>query len=80
MRRHRFVPLAAVLLWSLSAGSLGPGLAQEEESPLISGADLLDGLKNPERWLMYSGDYTGQRHSPLKQINEQTVGAWNHRT
>jgi len=39
MRRHRFVPLAAVLLWSLSAGGLGPGLAQEEESPLISGAD-----------------------------------------
>ena len=73
MRRHRFVPLAAVLLWSLSAGSLGPGLAQEEESPLISGADLLDGLKNPERWLMYSGDYTGQRHSPLKQINPDNV-------
>jgi len=73
MRRHRFVSLAAVLLWSLSAGSLGPGLAQEEESPLISGADLLDGLKNPERWLMYSGDYTGQRHSPLKQINPENV-------
>jgi len=73
MRRHRFVPLAAVLLWSLSAGGLGPGFAQEEESPLISGADLLDGLKNPERWLMYSGDYTGQRHSPLKQINPENV-------
>jgi alcohol dehydrogenase (cytochrome c) len=73
MRCYRCVPLAAVLLWSLSAGSLGPGLAQEEESPLISGADLLDGLKNPERWLMYSGDYTGQRHSPLKQINLENV-------
>jgi len=73
MRRHRCVPFAAVLLWSLSAGSLGSGLAQEEESPLISGVDLLDGLKNPERWLTYSGDYTGQRHSPLKQINPENV-------
>ena len=73
MRCYRCVPLAAVLLWSLSAGSLGPGLAQEEESPLISGVDLLDGLKNPERWLMYSGDYTGQRHSPLQQINPENV-------
>jgi len=73
MRRHRCVPFAAVLLWSLSPGSLGSGLAQEEESPLISGVDLLDGLKNPERWLTYSGDYTGQRHSPLKQINPENV-------
>src|SRR6478752_9305336 len=73
MRRHRCVPFAAVLLWSLSAGSLGSGLAQEEESPLISGVDLLDGLKNPERWLTYSGDYTGQRHSPLKQITPANV-------
>src|SRR4051794_1462790 len=73
MRRHRCVPFAAVLLWSLSAGSLGSGLAQEEESPLISGVDLLDGLNNPSRWLMYSGDYTGQRHSPLKQITTDNV-------
>ena len=30
--------------------------------------DLLDGLSHPSRWVMYSGDYSGQRHSPLTQI------------
>ena len=32
------------------------------------GKDLLDGFGNPARWLTYSGDYTGQRHSPLTEI------------
>ncbi len=36
--------------------------------------DHLDGLKNPGRWLMYSGDYTGRRHSPLTQITPANVG------
>jgi alcohol dehydrogenase (cytochrome c) len=36
--------------------------------PAITSQDLHDGLKHPSRWLTYSGDYTGRRHSPLKQI------------
>jgi alcohol dehydrogenase (cytochrome c) len=36
--------------------------------PLVTTQDLLDGLKHPARWLTYSGDYTGRRHTPLKQI------------
>jgi PQQ-dependent dehydrogenase (methanol/ethanol family) len=39
----------------------------------ISNRDLLDGFKNPARWLLYSGDYTGQRHSPLTQIAPDNV-------
>ena len=39
----------------------------------ITSQDLLGGLKNPARWLQYSGDYTGQRHSPLTQITPQNV-------
>ena len=35
--------------------------------------DLAAGLKDPTRWLTFSGDYTGQRHSPLKQITPQNV-------
>ena len=31
----------------------------------IATKDLTDGLANPGRWLTYSGDYTGQRFSPL---------------
>ena len=39
----------------------------------ITSQDLLDGLKNPGRWLQYSGDYTGQRHSPLTQVTPENV-------
>jgi alcohol dehydrogenase (cytochrome c) len=35
--------------------------------------DLLDGLGNPSRWLTYSGDYTGQRFSPLAEITPDNV-------
>jgi alcohol dehydrogenase (cytochrome c) len=48
-------------------------VAQAEGGPLVASADLLAGLSNPEHWLMYSGDYTGQRHSPLKQITPDNV-------
>ena len=43
--------------------------------PLVTAQDLLNGLKHPARWLTYSGDYTGRRHSPLKQITPDNVGA-----
>src|SRR5438046_3799219 len=46
--------------------------AQQQTAP-ITGQDLLDGLKNPTRWITFSGDYTGQRHSPLKQLTPQNV-------
>jgi alcohol dehydrogenase (cytochrome c) len=41
--------------------------------PLVTTQDLLDGLKHPGRWLTYSGDYSGKRHSPLKQITADNV-------
>jgi PQQ-dependent dehydrogenase (methanol/ethanol family) len=41
--------------------------------PAVTSQDLLDGLKNPTRWLQYSGDYTGKRHSPLTQITPKNV-------
>jgi alcohol dehydrogenase (cytochrome c) len=43
-------------------------LAQEAATPGVTWQDLLQGYKNPSRWITYSGDYTGQRHSPLTQI------------
>lgn len=36
------------------------------------------GLSHPERWLTYSGDYSGQRHSPLTQITPANVGQLQH--
>src|SRR5271154_2386330 len=40
----------------------------------ITNKDLLDGLANPARWLTHSGDYTGQRFSPLTQITPANAG------
>ena len=40
----------------------------------ISSQDLLGGLTHPERWLTYSGDYSGRRHSPLTQITAANAG------
>jgi len=41
--------------------------------PLVTSQDILDGFKNPGRWLTFSGDYSGRRHSPLKQITPENV-------
>jgi alcohol dehydrogenase (cytochrome c) len=42
-------------------------------TPGVTSRDLLDGFKNPARWLQYSGDYTGRRHSALTQITPNNV-------
>ncbi|HYL36531.1 MAG TPA: PQQ-dependent dehydrogenase, methanol/ethanol family [Bryobacteraceae bacterium] len=47
--------------------------AQPRATPSITYRDLLDGLKNPSRWLTYSGDYTGRQHSPLTQLTPLNV-------
>jgi alcohol dehydrogenase (cytochrome c) len=51
--------------WPAPAGDPVPGVTYR---------DLLDGLKDPSRWLTYSGDYTGRRHSPLTVITRDNVG------
>jgi alcohol dehydrogenase (cytochrome c) len=45
----------------------------QQGAPEVTYHDLLDGLKDPTRWLTYSGDYSGQRHSPLKQITPENA-------
>ena len=39
----------------------------------ITTQDLRNGFKDPTRWVMYSGDYTSQRRSPLTQITAANV-------
>lgn len=53
----------------------GANVARQEQGPLpgVTSEDILAGLANPSRWLTYSGDYTGRRHSPLKQITPDNV-------
>ena len=39
--------------------------AKTDPSPGVTYRDILGGLKDPSRWITFSGDYSGQRHSPL---------------
>ncbi len=59
-----------LLIALVAVGSLA---AQHASSSMITGEDLLAGLTNPTRWLTYSGEYNGQRHSPLTQITPENV-------
>ena len=47
--------------------------AQQPAAPELTAQDLRDGLKNPTRWLTYSGNYANHRHSPLTQITPENV-------
>jgi alcohol dehydrogenase (cytochrome c) len=40
--------------------------------------DILDGLKDSSRWVTFSGDYSGKRHSPLTQITPANVARLKH--
>jgi alcohol dehydrogenase (cytochrome c) len=43
-------------------------LAQEGGPPGVTIQDIAQGYRKPTQWPTYSGDYSGQRHSPLTQI------------
>jgi alcohol dehydrogenase (cytochrome c) len=58
----------------MALGLTAAGASLFAQSVAITSQDVADGLKNPGRWLTYSGDYSGQRHSPLKQITTANVG------
>ena len=49
------------------------GVATFAQDVAITTKDLLAGFANPARWLTYSGDYSGRRHSPLTQITPANV-------
>jgi alcohol dehydrogenase (cytochrome c) len=70
--------LAIALL--ASAATLAPSAARGQVTP----QRLLDSAKEPQNWLMYSGDYAGRRFSALDQINTATaatiVPKWAYQT
>ena len=65
--------IASAAVLAQQGGNAGPG-----------NADLLAGLSHPERWVTFSGDYSGQRHSPLTQIApanaHQLAAQWTFQT
>src|SRR5262245_12880677 len=58
--------------------------AQERPLTEVTFPDIAAGFKDGSRWLTYSGDYSGQRHSPLTQITpanvRQLAAQWTFQT
>src|SRR6202521_3161612 len=48
-------------------------VAQQGASQPVTSQMLLDGLKDPTKWLMFGGAYTSDRHSRLTQLTPQNV-------
>jgi alcohol dehydrogenase (cytochrome c) len=69
MHRQSKSPLPLTALAFL-LGSVAAPLARAQPPDFM---DLLNGLKNPTRWLMYSGDYFSRRYSPLTQLTPANV-------
>jgi alcohol dehydrogenase (cytochrome c) len=62
-------------VWAvLGAAALAGATLAAQQTTGITSKDVADGLKNPARWLSYSGDYTSQRYSPLTQITAANAG------
>src|SRR3954462_2403598 len=69
-----YKPMTAVaLVGFLVVATAVSVVGQRPAGGRVTYQDLLDGLKDPTRWLTYSGDYNGQRHSPLKQITPENA-------
>src|SRR6266403_3800658 len=69
---------AAFVLLTIAACAAPSGRAQ------VTPQRLLDSAKEPQNWLMYSGDYAGRRFSALEQINTSNaamlVPKWAYQT
>jgi alcohol dehydrogenase (cytochrome c) len=65
----RTASLAAVLVAVCSIAALAPPAAAAD----VSAERLLNAPSDPQNWLMVHRDYNNSRHSPLKDINRDTV-------
>jgi alcohol dehydrogenase (cytochrome c) len=86
MLRYRFwlgMTFSVTALWGMSGQAQEDGTRKLVSEPVTSQM-LLDGFKDPTKWLMYSGDYTSKRHSPLTEITPKNVNRltpqWTFRT
>jgi alcohol dehydrogenase (cytochrome c) len=60
-------------LRTVERASDAPSIVRRASAPAVTYRDILDGLKDPSRWLTFSGDYSGRRHSPLTGIMRDNV-------
>jgi alcohol dehydrogenase (cytochrome c) len=74
----RITPLRLVILLLVCAATLAAQQARPPALPalpaLVTSAEILGGLPaDGSRWLTFGGNYSNQRHSPLKQITPENV-------
>ena len=65
--------LVGITILTAAGAIVGAQQQRPAGPPTVTNQDLLNGLKDPTRWLMSGGDYGGQRHSPLTQITTENV-------
>jgi alcohol dehydrogenase (cytochrome c) len=68
--------LTAVIIAGIGCSSLvaQQGTSQPAAVRPVTSQMLADGLKDRAQWLMFGGDYTSRRNSPLTQLTPQNVG------
>ena len=66
---------SALTLLIVQLIALAVVLASHQAYSQVTFERLLNSAKEPQNWLTYSGDYSGQRHSGLDQINATNVSS-----
>jgi alcohol dehydrogenase (cytochrome c) len=78
MRKSLIGSGAAVLVMA-SAVYITVDAQQKAAAPgPVTSEQLLGGTANGSHWLMFGGDYSGRRHSPLTQVTPQNVNRLIH--
>src|SRR5438067_11865388 len=82
-KRRGFGMTALRVIATMLAGAFSMGL-ELPASAQVTSQRLLDSAKEPQNWLMYSGDYAGHRNSTLEQIStanaHSLVPKWAYQT
>src|SRR5262252_3178119 len=71
--RFRSIALLIATVGAALGVGLGTAIVADERAAGLTPQDLLRGYREPTRWPMFSGDYSGQRHSPLTQITPENA-------
>ena len=82
-KRRGFGMTALRVIATMLAGAFSMGL-ELPASAQVTSQRLLDSAKEPQNWLMYSGDYAGHRYSTLDQISKSNAASivpkWAYQT
>jgi alcohol dehydrogenase (cytochrome c) len=73
MRTRSIRPIVTGLAALAATATLLVGVAAQQKGAVITAEQLQAGTSNPSQWLMFGGDYSARRHSPVTQITPQNV-------